>query len=161
MMNIYIFLNNHNIAYESFDHPAVFTCEQAEKFCPKMPGKSIKNIFLYDKKTNQHFLIIVSTEKQIDLKKLKTILGASKLSFASEEDLQLYLGVTPGSVTILGLINDTTHTVTVIFDEILKDQTLQCHPLINTKTVTIPFDEIKKFLKITQHAYQFFDIPKR
>ena len=159
MNNIYAILDTNNITYERFDHPAAFTCEQAMEVCPPMPGASIKNLFLYDRRTDQHFLVVVGKEKQIDLKQLKSILNVSNLSFASEERLQKYLGVTPGSVTILGLINDTSRAVQVIFDINLKDKILQCHPLINTATLTIPFEDIKKFLTITGHAYQFLNIP--
>lgn len=161
MLNIYTFLDTHNITYERFDHPAAFTCQQADEVCPEMPGASIKNLFLYDKRTNQHFLVVVGKEKQVDLKQLKYILDVSNLSFASEERLQKYLGVTPGSVTILGLVHDITHAVNVIFDINLKDKTLQCHPLVNTATLAIPFEDIKKFLNITGHEYQFMDIPTR
>lgn len=161
MNSIYTFLDTNNIPYERFDHPAAFTCEQADAVCPKMPGESIKNLFLYDKKTDQHFLIVVGKEKQVDLKQLKFMLGVSNLSFASEERMQKYLGVTPGSVTVLGLINDITCAVTLIFDTNLENKTLQCHPLINTATLAIPFDGIKKFLSLTHHQYQFLNIPTR
>ena len=161
MNDIYTFLDTNNITYERFDHPAAFTCEQAMEVCPEMPGESIKNLFVYDKRSNQHFLVVVGKEKQVDLKQLKSILNVSNLSFASEERLQKYLGVTPGSVTILGLINDTSRAVQVIFDINLKDKILQCHPLVNTATLTIPFEDIKKFLTITGHDYQFIDIPTR
>lgn len=158
-MNIYTFLDTNNIPYERFDHPAAFTCEQADALCPTMPGASIKNLFLYDRKTDQHFLVVVGKEKQVDLKQLRFMLDVSNLSFASPERLNKYLGIEPGSVTVLGLINDITHAVTVIFDINLKDKTLQCHPLVNTATLAIPFEGIKKFLKITGHEYQFLDIP--
>jgi Ala-tRNA(Pro) deacylase len=161
MNSIYTFLDTNNIPYERFDHPAVFTCEQAAEICPQMPGASIKNLFLYDRKTDQHFLVVVGKEKQVDLKQLKFMLGVSNLSFASEERMQKYLGVTPGSVTVLGLINDTTHAVTVIFDNNLKDKALQCHPLVNTATLAVPFEGIKAFLNLTQHNYDFLDIPTR
>ncbi|HEX4069165.1 MAG TPA: prolyl-tRNA synthetase associated domain-containing protein [Candidatus Babeliales bacterium] len=161
MMNIYAFLDTNNIPYERFDHPAAFTCEQADALCPTMPGASIKNLFLYDKRSDQHFLVVVGKEKQVDLKQLKFILDVSNLSFASPERLKKYLGVEPGSVTVLGLINDTTHAVKVIFDSNLKDKTLQCHPLVNTATLAIPFEGITKFLYITGHEYQFLDIPTR
>lgn len=161
MLNIYTLLDDNNISYEHFEHPAAFTCEQADEVCPEMPGASIKNLFLYDKRTDQHFLVVVGKEKQVDLKALKNLLDVSNLSFASAERLHKYLGVEPGSVTILGLINDTTHAVKVIFDSNLKDKTLQCHPLVNTATLAIPFDDIKKFLSITKHDYQFLDIPTR
>jgi Ala-tRNA(Pro) deacylase len=161
-MNIYTFLNTHNISYERFDHEGVFTCEEAKRLCPQMPGASIRNLFLYDKKTDQHFLVVIGDEKpSVDLKKLKNLLGLSTLSFASPERLQKYLGVEPGSVTILGLINDIMNLVTVIFDINLKDKTLQCHPLVNTATLAIPFEDIKKFLAITKHSYNFLDIPER
>ena len=161
MSNIYSFLNTNKIAYERFDHPEVFTCEQANELCPDMPGQSIKNLFLYDKRTEQHFLVIVPSDKQVDLKKLKILLEVSNLSFASEERLTKYLGVKPGFVTILALINDTTHSVKIIFDVQLKNQSLRCHPLINTATLVISCDNIKKFLSITDHAYDFLQIPER
>ena len=161
MNNIYSFLNTNNITYERFDHPGVFTCEQARELCPEMPGASIKNLFLYDKRTEQHFLVVVSEDKRVDLKELKKLLDVSNLSFASEDRLYKYLGVTPGSVTVLGLVNDIIQAVTVIFDADLKDQALQCHPLINTATLVIPFEDIKKFLNATKHEYQFLNIPTR
>jgi Ala-tRNA(Pro) deacylase len=158
-MNIYDFLTKHNIPYQRFDHAAAFTCKQADQVCPEMPGASIKNLFLYDKKTDQHFLIVIGQEKQVDLKGLRAILQVSNLSFASEERLHKYLGVTPGSVTILGLINDFSHAVRVIFDTDLEGKILQCHPLINTATLTIAFDDIRKFLTLTGHTYEFLMIP--
>jgi len=161
MNNIYTFLKTNNINYKRFDHPAAFTCEQADAVCPTMPGASIKNLFLYDKRTDHHFLVVVGKEKQVDLKELKKLLDVSNLSFASEERLHKYLGVTPGSVTVLGLINDVMNFVTVIFDAQLENQALQCHPLINTATLVIPFDDIKKFLTITHHEYQCLNIPER
>jgi Ala-tRNA(Pro) deacylase len=161
MLNIYTFLDTNNIPYKHFDHPAAFTCEQADAVCPIMPGASIKNLFLYDKKTDHHFLVVVGKEKQIDLKQLKFILDVSNLSFASEERLHKYLGVTPGSVSVLGLINDTMNLVTVIFDSNLEHKTLQCHPLINTATLAIPWEGIEKFLSLTHHDYQILNLPTR
>lgn len=161
MHNIYTFLTNHNISYERFDHPEVYTCEQARELCPAMAGTSIKNLFLYDKRTEQHFLVVVKDGKQVDLKELKKLLGVSNLSFASEERLGKYLGVKPGSVTILGLVNDITHAVTVVFDADLQNQALQCHPLVNTATLVIPSEDVKKFLSTTRHEYNFLDIPTR
>ena len=161
MTTIYEFLTAHNIAYQRFDHEAVFTCEQANELCPAMPGQSIKNLFLYDKRTEQHFLIVVPNGKRVDLKELKMQLGLSNLSFASEERLQKYLGVTPGSVTLLGLINDIFQMVTVILDVELKDKALQCHPLINTATLVIAGDAIEKFITLTHHTYQFLPIAGR
>ena len=85
----------------------------------------------------------------------------SFISFASPERLKNCLGVEPGSVTILALINDTNNAVTVIFDTNLKDKELQCHPLVNTATLIISFKHIKKILTITKHEYNALDIPTR
>lgn len=161
MNDIYKFLSDKNIAYERFDHPAVFTCEEAKELCPPMPGCSIKNLFLYDSRSGQHFLAVVGEGKRVDLKKLKDVLDASKLSFGSEERLKQYLGVEPGSVTILGLVNDTDHAVKVIFDQQIWGQPLQSHPLINTATLVIQPNNIEHFLQATGHSYEVIDIPAR
>ncbi len=157
MVDIYGFLKNHGINYERFDHPAVFTCQDADALCPTMPGKSIKNIFLHDKKSEKFFLLVVGSEKRLDLKHLKNLLEASRLSFCSPDKLQQYLGVDPGSVTILGLINDQNHSVNVLFDNEIWGYPLQCHPLVNTATLVIPSNEIIRFLNITGHGYRIID----
>lgn len=161
MTDIYSFLKANNIAYERFDHEAVFTCEQAAALCPAMPGQSIKNLFLYDKKTDRHFLVVVSNQKRVDLKELKNQLKVPNLSFGSEERLKKYLGVDPGSVTILGLINDAAQSITVVLDMQLEGKALQCHPLINTATLVISPDGIEKFIATTNHQHSFLDIPER
>lgn len=161
MNDIYAFLRDNAISYERFDHPAVYTCEQAEQLCPAMPGRSIKNIFLYDSRSGQHFLVVVGNDKRVDLKKLKDLLGVSKLSFGSEERLKNYLGVEPGSVTILGLMNDSNHEVKVIFDQHIWGQSLQSHPLVNTATLVLAADDVEHFLQATGHSYQVIDIPAR
>jgi Ala-tRNA(Pro) deacylase len=93
--------------YQRFDHPAVYTCEESDRLCPKMPGSGTKNLFLRDNAGKRHFLVVVEKDKSVDLKKLKEIIGVSKLGFASEERLKKHLGLTPGSVTLLGLVNDS------------------------------------------------------
>lgn len=160
-MEIYTFLHQHGINYQHFDHPAVFTCEEAERLCPDMPGKSVKNLFLRDRDGTRHFLVIVGYEKSVNLNGLKELLGLSKLSFASPERLKKYLGVEPGSVTLLGLINDPDHAVEVILDEAVWGQTLQCHPLVNTATLAIPHEDVKKFLVASGHSYKSLDVPAR
>lgn len=160
-MNITTFLDQHGIAYRRYDHPAVYTCEEAERLCPKMPGESIKNLFLRDRDGRRHFLVVVGYKKSVDLNGLREALGISKLSFASPERLKKYLGVEPGSVTLLGLVNDTEKAVEVILDEAVWGQALQCHPLVNTATLVIPQEDIKKFLEASGHVYKVLDVPAR
>lgn len=162
MTDIYNFLKENNIPYQKFDHPAVFTCEESKKMCPEMPGVSIKNLFLVDKKDNNFYLVVVGCDKSVDLKKLREILLVSKkLTFASAEDLQKYLGVDPGAVTMLGLIHDTEHKVKVYVDEIIWGQSLGCHPLVNTATLVIAPEGIIKFMAATGHFYKVAAIPAR
>ncbi len=162
-MDIYAFLDQHGIPYQRFDHEAVFTCEQAKEIRTEpMPGKDTKNLFLRDEKGKQHFLVVVGHEKQVDLKALKQVFGTQKLSFASPERLLAYLGLTPGSVTILGLVNDTSHAVEVFVDNaVWNAEALCCHPLINTATLSIPHDGIVKFLEVTGHKLNIIDVPSQ
>ena len=161
IVNIYQFLEENSIEYQRFDHPAVFTCEEAEKLCPVMPGASIKNLFVHDGNKQKYFLLVVGQDKSVDLKKLSKVLAVSKLSFASPGDLDKYLGVTPGAVTLLGVINDNDNIVKVIIDEDLQGKSLQCHPLVNTATLVIPYSGIESFLKLTNHDMNIVSMPTR
>ena len=116
-MDIYQFLADHDIEYERHDHPPVFTCEEALRLVPPLPAAKTKNLFLRDRKGRRHFLVAVGYEKVVDLKALASLLGVSKLGFASAERLQRYLGVDPGSVSILGVVNDVNEEVEVIVDQ--------------------------------------------
>ncbi len=153
MKNIYEYLKSINISYDYFEHPPIFSSKDSH-LLPKMPGVEIKNLFLHDKKNENYFLIVVPAHKRIDFKKLTNSLGAKKLSFGSSEKLKLYLGVEPGSVSILGLICDEKQCLSVFFDEELVGRSLQCHPLINTATLVIDSNSLKRFLAISGHSYQ-------
>lgn len=160
-MDIYSFLDQHGITYQRFDHEAVFTCEQAAEIRTKpMPSKDTKNLFLRDDKGTRHFLVTVGHEKKVDLKALRTIVGASKLSFGSPERLKDHLGVEPGSVTLLGLVNDPDHKVEFYIDTAVWEANgVCCHPLVNTATLAIPHEGIVKFLQATGHQANIIDVP--
>jgi Ala-tRNA(Pro) deacylase len=161
MIDIYAFLSQHGIKYERFDHPAVFTCEESERL-PPMPGADTKNLFLRDETGEKFFLVTVGHAKSVDLKALKPLLGAKKLSFGSPEKLKEYLGVEPGSVTLLGLMHDTDHKVSVIVDEdVWKQGSIQCHPLVNTATLVILKEGMERFFKETGHEYRVLNVPDR
>ena len=160
MTDIYKFLDSINVSYERFDHPAVYTVSEAKKLSPEMDGASTKNLFLRDKKGIRHFLVVVPQDKQVDLKELSSILEASRLSFASPDRLKKYLGIEPGSVSILALLNDPEKTVEVFVDnELWKAEIILCHPLVNTSTLAITRDGIKQFLEKTGHNLMLVEIP--
>ena len=160
MTDIYEFLDSINVSYERFDHPAVYTVSEAKKLSPEMDGASTKNLFLRDKKGIRHFLVVVPQDKQVDLKELSSILEASRLSFASPDRLNKYLGIEPGSVSILALLNDPEKTVEVFVDnELWNAEIILCHPLVNTSTLAITRDGIKQFLEKTGHNLMLVEIP--
>lgn len=160
MINIYQFLAEHDIEYERHDHPPVFTCEQADRLVPPLPAAKTKNLFVRDRKGRSHFLVVVGYEKVVDLKALSSLLGVSKLSLASPERLRRYLGVDPGSVTILGVVNDPDKEVEIIMDEGLWDsKAFRCHPLVNTSTLVISKEDLQRFLDTTGHKIRILNIP--
>ncbi len=159
-MSIYDFLDSNGISYRRFDHPAVFTCEQAQELRTPMPGKDTKNLFLRDERGKRHFLVTIGHEKQVDIKELKKIFDVQKLSFASPDRLMRHLGVDPGAVTILGLINDPAHAVEVFIDEVVWNaEAICCHPLVNTATLSIRHEGMVKFLQGTGHVAKIINVP--
>lgn len=164
-MDIYQFLEAHEITYERYDHPPVFTCEESNRLCPPMPkyAAKTKNLFLRDKKGKRHFLVTVGEEKQVDVKGLQEQLGVQKLSFASPRRLQAHLGLTPGAVTMLGVVNDMdAQQVEVVVDEaVWNAQAVRCHPLVNTSTLIISHRGIERFFQETGHPVQVLDVPAK
>ena len=99
------------IPYELFEHPPVHTADEAAIHWQSIPGAAVKNLFLRNKKGDRHYLVILGIDKQADLRHLVKVIGDDRLSFGSPERLQKYLGVTPGSVSPLGLIHDSARAV--------------------------------------------------
>jgi Ala-tRNA(Pro) deacylase len=135
------------IPYERHEHPAVATVEEAEKHWAGIDATHCKNLFLRNQKGTRHYLVILIHSKKADLRAVANQIGDGKLSFASPERLMTYLGVTPGSVSPLGLINDLEHHVSVCIDHDLKSAArISFHPNINTATIVISFLDFERFL---------------
>src|SRR5438552_12931117 len=103
-MDLTAFLAHHGIRLQRFAHPPVMTVEESERLVPRLPGAKTKNLFLRDKKGERHLLVTVPHDLSVDLKALGTTLGVDRLGFASADRLMKYLGVSPGSVSLLGLV---------------------------------------------------------
>jgi Ala-tRNA(Pro) deacylase len=133
-------------------HEAAFTVEQSRHLTGHIPGAHTKNLFLKDKK-GRLFLVVAEHERRIDLKRLHEAIGASgRLSFCSAEQMMTYLGVTPGSVTALALVNDHGHDVTLIVDaRLFEAEEINCHPLVNTMTTTLRRQDLLAFFRSTGH----------
>jgi Ala-tRNA(Pro) deacylase len=154
---LYQFLEKHEISYQRVEHPAVFTCAEAEIHRPTLAAVSTKNLFLCDKKARRFFLLTTACEKNMDFSTLAQQLDVPKLRFGSETNLERLLGVTRGSVTLLGLANDTGHQVELWIDaEIWKQETFLCHPLVNTATLILSKASLIRFFDITAHGVHLF-----
>jgi Ala-tRNA(Pro) deacylase len=145
---IFAALSALGITYDLFEHPPVFTADEAARHWSSIKGAAVKNLFLRNKKGDRHYLVILGIEKQADLRHLVKVIGDDRLSFGSPERLHRYLGVTPGSVSPLGLIHDASHSVRVIVDSDLRSaQRLIFHPNDNTASLTISGADFVRFLE--------------
>ena len=156
------FLRQHGITSSRHEHPAVMTVEESLRLVPKLPGAKTKNLFLRDKKGRRHFLVTVPHDIAVDLNALAAALGVSDVGFGSAERLHKYLGVTPGSVSLLALVNDSAHAVEFVIDRRLwQADAVHAHPLVNTATMIVAHAELERFLAATGHVPRVIDVPAR
>lgn len=149
------FLTAYRITYDLYNHKPLFTCEEALEVIKELniPGMGIKNLFLKDSK-KRFYLISAAYTTQVNLKSVGKVLDAKELRFADTELLMSYLGVEPGSVTPLALINDKEQAVQVILDtELLKQDYIQVHPLKNDASVVMKPADLIKFLSTNNRSY--------
>ncbi|HRH20516.1 MAG TPA: prolyl-tRNA synthetase associated domain-containing protein [Brevundimonas sp.] len=139
-------LDDQAIAHHTVTHPAVFRVEEGLDLKAAMPGAHSKNLFLKDKK-GRLWLVSARQDTEIDLKRLDRVIGSARLSFGNAELMQSVLGLTPGSVTAFGLINDADRRVTFVLDRRLWEaQIVNFHPLENTATTALEAGAFRRFL---------------
>ncbi|MDJ0781970.1 MAG: prolyl-tRNA synthetase associated domain-containing protein [Desulfosarcinaceae bacterium] len=156
------YLNQHAIPFQRCDHPAVYTCAEADARVPVMPGAKCKNLFLCGDKGRQHLLVVVPADKRVDLKALSHSVGIKNLRFGSPQRLERCLGITPGAVTLLALVNDEDCSVMAVIDEALwSAEALLCHPLVNTSTLCLPLAAVRRFLRATGHTPRIMAVPAK
>ncbi|MBX7248360.1 MAG: prolyl-tRNA synthetase associated domain-containing protein [Caulobacteraceae bacterium] len=140
------FLTRAGIAFTTHEHAAVFRVDEGHEIKASMPGAHTKNLFLKDKK-GQLWLISARQDTVIPLNRLHPVIGSDRLSFGSAELMFETLGVTPGSVTAFGLVNDRDRRVRFVLDKALDDAALvNFHPLTNTATTAMSRDDFRRFL---------------
>lgn len=157
---VYDVLEQLHIPYEGVDHevaPTIEACRAIEYELGIMP---CKNLFLRNRQKTTFFLLLMPGDKKFLTKDLSSQLNISRLSFAEPEFMEKYLDITPGSVSVLGLMNDKDWYVDLLIDkELLDNEYLGCHPCINTASLKIKTDDIlKKFLKYTGHRYRVVNL---
>ena len=144
--DLFAFFDRHAISHTTLEHRPVFHVGEGDAALEALPGGHTKNLFLKDSKGD--FLLISAVQKtRIDLKALPAVIGSGRLSFGSAEALETRLGVTPGSVTALALINDPGHTVRFVLDAALaRADPVNFHPLVNTATTAMSQADFRRFL---------------
>ena len=156
--DILSYLTDIGAAPVTTDHVAVFHVGEGEGIKDEIPGAHTKNLFLKDAK-GRIWLISAKDDTVIDLKRLHTVIGSARLSFGAAELMVEILGVTPGSVTALALINDVERRTTFVLDKALAEaDQVNFHPLTNTATTTLTQADFRKFLaslKITPLVVDF------
>jgi len=147
------------IAFERHEHPPVATVEEAERHWVGIDATHCKNLFLRNQKGTRHYLVILLHSKRADLRAVADQIGDGKLSFASPDRLMAHLGLTPGSVSPFGLINDRAHAVRVVLDRDLRSTArVSFHPNINTRTYVISTADFTRFLAACGNAVQHVTI---
>jgi Ala-tRNA(Pro) deacylase len=148
---LFAYFDSLEIAHVTHRHRAVFTVEESRDLKAALPGGHTKNLFLKDKK-GRLFLLSALSDTAIDLTAVSKLIGAGRFSFGNAELLLQHLGVTPGSVTLFGLINDTEQQVTVVLDEgLFAHGPVNFHPLRNDATTAISPADMLTFVRATGH----------
>lgn len=153
---LYTLLDTLQIHYDYIEHPPVPTVEEAMKYWAGIDSGHCKNIFFRNHKGDRHYLVILHHASKLNIRELEQKLRQGKLSFASDRRLMQYLGLTPGSVSPFGLINDHTHHVHLFIEKaLLGYERLSFHPNTNTASLIIPREGLFRFLEHTGNSYEF------
>jgi Ala-tRNA(Pro) deacylase len=135
------------IGFERYEHPPVASASDADEHWTGIDAVLTKNLFLRNQRDTQHYLVILELRKRANLRMVADQIGDGRLSFGTPGQMMSYLGVTPGSVSPFGLINDVAHEIHVCLDRELKTaQRISFHPNINTATLVLAFADFERFL---------------
>jgi Ala-tRNA(Pro) deacylase len=143
----YRYLDEHGVSYEVTEHEAVFNMAEVAQVNLPYPELDAKNLFLRDDKRRSYHLVTVRGDRHVDLKAFRRAHGLRALSFASADELRDRLGLTPGAVTPLGLLNDDSRSVTLFLDEGLMGGLVGVHPNDNTATVWLAAEDLVRIVR--------------
>lgn len=144
---IYEYLTEQGLSFEITEHAAVYNMEELDAVDLPYPDCDAKNLFVRDDKKRNYYLITVKGDKHVDLKAFQQAHGTRKLSFASADDLMSILGLLPGAVTPLGLLNDAERRVTLFLDSGFGAGLIGVHPNDNTATVWLKAEDLVKVIR--------------
>lgn len=157
----YDLLDKLNIPYWRVDHNATATMQECVGVDEILGITICKNLFLCNRQKTSFYLLMLAGEKQFKTKDFSKILGVSRLSFAPEEFMEQFLHIKPGSVSIMGLMNDSENRVQLVIDKaVIQDEFIGCHPCANTSSLKIKTSDIlEKFLPFVNHKPIIVDLP--
>jgi Ala-tRNA(Pro) deacylase len=156
----YQFLDQHGIPYEKLSHPAAFTMEECAAVETRLGAPICKNLFLCNRQQTQFYLLMLPADKPFKTKYLSSQLGCARLSFATEEHMVSLLGIHPGAVSPMGLMNDAQHQVMLVIDhDLLSQEYIGCHPCVNTASLRLRLsDLLERFVPATGHEYRVVEL---
>ena len=160
--NTYALLDSLGIAFDRIDHEPAMTMEACAAVDAVLGGAICKNLLLCNRQCTAFYLLMLPGDKVFKTKELSAQIGSSRLSFASGEYMQQFLNITPGSLSVLGLMNDTENRVQLLIDEeLLNAEEFGCHPCINTSSLRIKTrDLLDKILPAVHHDYRSVTLPR-
>lgn len=155
-------LDRLGITYKTLKHPAAFTIEECHKVRDLVGAPVFKNLFLTNRQQTRFYLLVMPGEKVFKTKYLSAQIGSARLSFAGEEHMRHYLGLTPGSVTPMGLFNDRGNEVMLLLDDDLKKfPVFACHPCINSASVVLDLKDLTdRIIPSTGHEIHWVTLPE-
>ena len=137
-IRVYDFLDSLGVVYQRIDHEAAMTMEACEEIDRTLEATICKNLLLCNRQETQFYLLMLPGDKVFKTKNLSAQIGSSRLSFAKVEYMEKYLDITPGSLSVLGLMNDKDRMVRLLIDEdVLTGEYIGCHPCINTSSLRL------------------------
>ena len=152
----YDLLDKLGITYERVDHEAADTMEACAAIDKVLaPAVICKNLFLCNAQKTKFYLLMIKEDKKFKTKEISSQINSSRLSFAPSEYMEEFLQITPGSVSVMGLMNDRNNNVKLLVDEdVLKGELFGCHPCINTSSIRLKVSDVfEKFLPAVSHDY--------
>ena len=161
-MRVYDLLDKLGIEYERTDHIAAMTMEDCMEIDRILDVVICKNLFLCNRQKTKFYLLMMPGDKVFKTKDLSSAIGSSRLSFADPADMEKYLDITPGSVSVMGLMNDKEGHVQLLMDRpVVESELLGCHPCVNTSSLRMrTADVMDKFLLAVKHEAIIVDLPE-
>ena len=149
----YDFLDSLGVAYQRIDHEAAMTMEACEEIDKMLDATICKNLFLCNRQETSFYLLMIPGDKKFKTKELSSQIDSARLSFAKDTYMEEFLDITPGSMSVLGLMNDKENRVQLLIDEdVLRGEYIGCHPCINTSSLRLRTEDLlQKIIPAMEH----------